>query len=515
VTQNGVNEYIKINIMKNELKVYNSLHRKKEIFKPLHEGHVGMYVCGPTVYSDVHLGNCRTFVSFDIIYRYLKYLGYKVRYVRNITDVGHLENEEGSGEDKIAKRARLEQLEPMEIVQKYSNGFHDMMRIFNVEKPSIEPRATGHILEQIEMVQEIMDNGFAYERNGSVYFDTLKYAKDKGVYGELSGRKIDDLIAESRDGLKNQGEKNHPADFAIWMKASPEHILRWNSPWSVGFPGWHLECSVMSTKYLGENFDIHGGGNDLKFPHHENEIAQNTAACGHAPAKYWLHTNMLLMNGRKMSKSDGNTISPGELFTGESTHVSKGYSPMAVRFFMLQTHYSSTLDLTDEALQAAEKGYRRLMEASKSLSNMKPAANAEAGKEDQEILDLMTLAKTEMDDNFNTPKALGRMFELSSKINSLKDGHLPLSEVSAETLEALKTFFHGFVFDIFGLKDESTASGEDSGLVDGLMDFVIEMRADARENKDWPTSDKIRDKMKELKVQLKDGKDGTSWTAGE
>lgn len=502
-------------IMENELRVYNSLHRKKEIFKPIHEGHIGMYVCGPTVYSDVHLGNCRTFVSFDIIFRYLKFLGYKVRYVRNITDVGHLENDADTGEDKIAKRARLEQLEPMEVVQKYTNGFHDVMRMFNALEPSIEPRATGHILEQIEMVQEILDNGYAYESNGSVYFDTLKYAEEKGVYGELSGRKIEDLMAESRDDLKNQDEKKHSSDFAIWMKASPEHILRWNSPWSVGFPGWHLECSVMSTKYLGETFDIHGGGNDLKFPHHENEIAQNTASCGHTPCNFWLHTNMLLMNGRKMSKSDGNTISPWELFSGESPHVSKGYSPMVVRFFMLQTHYSSTLDLTDEALQAAEKGYRRLMEAYKSLSNLEPDAAAIAGKTDQELNELMDLAMADMNDDFNTPKALARLFELSSRINSLKDGHLPLSEVAAESLQRLKAFLHGFVFEIFGLRDETGASGEDNSLLDGLMDFVIEMRMDARNNKDWTTSDKIRDKMKELKIQLKDGKDGTTWTVGE
>ena len=500
--------------MKN-LKVYNSLKRKKEIFTPILEGHVGMYVCGPTVYSDVHLGNCRTFVSFDIMFRYLKSLGYKVRYVRNITDVGHLENDADTGEDKIAKRARLEQLEPMEIVQKYTNGFHEMMAIFNVQKPSIEPRATGHILGQIEMVQQIIDNGLAYERNGSVYFDTLKYAKEKGTYGALSGRKIDDLIAESRDDLKNQGEKNHPADFAIWMKASPEHILRWNSPWSVGFPGWHLECSVMSTKYLGETFDIHGGGNDLKFPHHENEVAQNTAACGHAPANYWLHTNMLLMNGRKMSKSDGNTISPGELFTGESTHVSKGYTPMVIRFFMLQTHYSSTLDLTDEGLQAAEKGYRRLMEANKTLSVLKAIDGTVDGKTGEDINASMQATTDEMNDDFNTPKTLARLFELSNKINSLKDGHLPMNEVSKETLAALAVFFEKFVFDILGLKDETAVASGNSDVVDGLMDFIIELRQDAREKKDWPASDKIRDKMKELKIQLKDGKGGTEWTVGE
>lgn len=496
-----------------DLKVYNTLKREKEVFKPIHQDHVGMYVCGPTVYSDVHLGNCRTFVSFDIIYRHLKYLGYKVRYVRNITDVGHLVDDADTGEDKIAKRARLEKLEPMEVVQKYTNGFHEMMAIFNTENPSIEPRATGHILGQIEMVQQIIDNGLAYERNGSVYFDTLKYAQEKGTYGALSGRKIDDLIAESRDNLKNQSEKNHPADFAIWMKASPEHILRWNSPWSVGFPGWHLECSVMSTKYLGETFDIHGGGNDLKFPHHENEVAQNVAACGHAPANYWLHTNMLLMNGRKMSKSDGNTISPGELFTGESPHVTKGYSPMVVRFFMLQTHYSSTLDLTDEGLQAAEKGYRRLMEAKKSLVSLQSDATAD-GEVGTEIKALIQGTLDEMNDDFNTPKTLAKLFELSSKINGLKDGHLALSEVSKDTLTALSTFFGEFILNVLGLKDESTADGN-SDVLDGLMDFIIELRQDARQNKDWTASDKIRDKMKELKIQLKDGKDGTEWTVGE
>ena len=327
--------------MSRELVVYNSLTRQKEIFKPLQEGYIGMYVCGPTVYSDVHLGNCRTFMSFDMIYRYLMHLGYKVRYVRNITDVGHMLDD---GEDRMSKGARLDNLEPMEVAQKYTIGFHDMMRIFNTLSPSIEPRATGHILEQIEMVQDIIDHGYGYIKNGSVYFDTIKFAEKTGEYGKLSGRIIEELISESRDNLKNQDEKNHPSDFAIWMKASDEHIMKWNSPWSVGFPGWHLECSAMSTKYLGKQFDIHGGGNDLKFPHHENEIAQNVGACGCQPAKYWLHTNMLLMNGKKMSKSDGNTISPDELFTGDSIHVSKGYSPMVVKFFMLQSHYRSPRD---------------------------------------------------------------------------------------------------------------------------------------------------------------------------
>ncbi|GJM33576.1 MAG: cysteine--tRNA ligase [Saprospiraceae bacterium] len=498
--------------MKTPLQVYNSLTREKETFTPLVEGRIGMYVCGPTVYNDVHLGNCRTFMSFDIIYRYLLYLGYKVRYVRNITDVGHLLDD---GEDRILKGARLDQLEPMEVVQKYTNGFHDIMRVFNALPPSIEPRATGHIIDQIEMVQAILDSGYAYLANGSVYFDTLKFAKEKDVYGKLSGRVVEDLLAESRENLKNQDEKRHPADFALWMKASPEHIMRWNSPWSVGFPGWHLECSAMSTKYLGKTFDIHGGGNDLKFPHHENEVAQNFTACGCAPANYWLHTNMLLMNGRKMSKSDGNTISPEELFTGNSPHVSKGYSPMVIRFFVLQSHYRSTLDLSDEAMQAAEKGYRRLMEANKNLQKMTPAAGAKAGELDQEIVDLMDQAFDEMNDDFNTPRALARLFELASRINSLKDGHLPMQEVSAETLERLQKVFHNFIFDIFGLLDENTAesNGEASSL-DTVMQLVIDIRQQARANKDWATSDMIRDALAAAKIQLKDGKDGTDWTKG-
>ena len=412
--------------MKNELKIQNSLTRQKEVFKPITEGFIGMYVCGPTVYSDVHLGNCRTFVSFDVIYRYLNYLGYQVRYVRNITDVGHLTDE---GEDKMSKGARLAKLEPMEVAQKYTVGFHDMMRIFNTLPPNIEPRATGHIIEQIEMVQQIIDNGLAYERNGSVYFDTIKFAKEQEVYGKLSGRKIDDLLVETRD-LKNQGEKNHPSDFAIWMKASDEHILRWNSPWSVGFPGWHLECSAMSTKYLGKTFDIHGGGNDLKFPHHENEVAQNHGACGCHPANYWIHTNMLLMNSKKMSKSDGNTITPTQLFTGESPHISKGYSPMMVKFFMLQAHYGSTLDITDEGLQAAEKGYRRMMEGNALLQKMEHPGNGNTSELDKEINNLMDKAFEQMSDDFNAPMAMARLFELVTKVNGLGAGHLSINDLS-------------------------------------------------------------------------------------
>lgn len=498
--------------MSDQLQVFNSLTRQKEIFTPIHKGQVGMYVCGPTVYSDVHLGNCRTFVSFDVIFRYLKYLGYKVRYVRNITDVGHLQDDADIGEeDKIGKKARLEQLEPMEIVQRYTDGFHKMMDIFNTLSPSIEPRATGHIIEQIEMVQQILDNGYAYVKNGSVYFDTLKFAQKNEVYGKLSGRVIDDLIAESRDDLKNQDEKNHPSDFAIWIKASPEHIMRWNSPWSVGFPGWHLECSAMSTKYLGKTFDIHGGGNDLKFPHHENEIAQNHGACGCAPARYWLHGNMLLMNGKKMSKSDGNSITPQELFSGNSEHISKGYSPMTLRFFMLQSHYRSTLDLTDEALLAAEKGFKRLLEANKTLQSLTHPGNGTSKALDAEILQLIDQIFEELNDDFNTPKALARVFELVNRINSLKDGHLSFSEITTGTLEKLKQTFNVVLYDICGLKDEMAESGA-NGTLDGLMRLIIDIRQDARESKNWATSDKIRDTLAELKIQLKDGKEGTSWS---
>lgn len=499
--------------MPSTLFITNSLTRQKEEFVPLVKGHVGMYVCGPTVYNDVHLGNCRTFMSFDVMYRWFLYLGYKVRYVRNITDVGHLEGDtdHSNAEDKVAKRARLEQLEPMEIVQKYTNGFHDMMRVFNTLPPSIEPRATQHIIEQIEMVQQIIDNGYAYVKNGSVYFDTPKFITDKGIYGQLSGRIVEDLISESRDDLKNQDEKNHPADFALWMKASPDHLMRWNSPWSVGFPGWHLECSAMSTKYLGQTFDIHGGGNDLKFPHHENEVAQNFGACNCKPANYWIHANMLLLNGRKMSKSDGNSISPQQLFTGDSEHISKAYSPMVVRFFVLQAHYGSPLDLTDEALLAAEKGYRRLMEAAKILSTTQHPGDGRKGSLDKEVLQLLDEVHQEMNDDFNTPKALARLFELVSKINSLKDGHLAWSEISTETWEQLQKVFHTFVSDVFGLLDD-TMAGEQTAVLDGLMGLIIDLRNQARTNKDWPTSDKIRDTLKDVGIQLKDSKEGTSWS---
>lgn len=500
-----------------DLFVYNSLTGEKEQFKPIDEGYVGMYVCGPTVYSDVHLGNCLTFTNFDIIYRYLLHIGYKVRYVRNITDVGHLLDD---GEDRISRGARLEKLEPMEVVQKYTNGFHDIMRILNNLPPSIEPRATGHIIEQIEMVQAILDNGLAYESNGSVYFDTAAFRdryKDKESsevgysYGNLSGRNVEDLFSETRE-LKNQGEKRHPADFAIWMKASDEHIMRWNSPWSVGFPGWHLECSAMSTKYLGNHFDIHGGGNDLKFPHHENEIAQNVGACSCTPSNYWLHTNMLLMNGKKMSKSDGNTISPVQLFTGDSPHVSKAYGPMIFRFFLLQSHYRSTVDLTDDALAAAEKGYHRLMEGMKRLESLS-TDSTENGALGNDIEELLGKMYEEMNNDFNTPKTLAIMFELITKVNAIVDGHLSVNEVSVATMDKLKSQMAGFVSEIMGLTDERIGGGQESHLIDGLMEVIISIRKQAREDKNWGTADLIRDSLTDLKIVLKDGKDGTSWTA--
>ncbi|MBC6995000.1 cysteine--tRNA ligase [Neolewinella lacunae] len=497
--------------MTTELKLHNSLTRQKEVFEPLNAGYVGLYVCGPTVYSDVHLGNCRTFTSFDIIYRYLQYKGYKVRYVRNITDVGHLTDE---GEDKMSKGARLAQLEPMEVAQKYTNGFHAMMAAFNNLPPNIEPRATGHIIEQIEMVQTILANGFAYEVNGSVYFDVEAFnARQNNDYGKLSGRRIDELLAESRE-LKSQDEKRSPTDFAIWMKAGEDHILRWNSPWGEGFPGWHLECSAMSTKYLGEAFDIHGGGNDLKFPHHENEIAQNVGSCGCGGARYWLHTNMLLMNGRKMSKSDGNTITPQQLFTGDSEHVSDSYSPMVLRFFMLQTHYRSTMDLTDAALQAAKKGYQRLMEAWASLGSLQATGGAQNGTVGKEMQTALAEAYAEMDDDFNTPKALAKVFELVSRINALKGGQLSLAEVNASTLQAVRTGLGTLLFDIFGLKEEGADAGAGQETLSKVMDLVLDLRAQARAEKNFAMSDKLRDALNAAGIVVKDGKDGAEWSVG-
>jgi cysteinyl-tRNA synthetase len=482
------------------LHLYNSLTHQKELFTPLHPDTIGMYVCGPTVYSDVHLGNCRTFVNFDLIYRYLLHLGYKVRYVRNITDVGHMLDD---GEDRMLKGAKAMQLEPMEVAQRYTVGFHEMMRIFNSLPPSIEPRATGHIPEQIEMVQEIIENGYGYISNGSVYFDVMKMVNDNGGYGQLSGRIPEELLQESRE-LKNQSDKKHPADFAIWMKASDEHIMRWQSPWSVGFPGWHLECSAMSTKYLGKTFDIHGGGNDLKFPHHENEIAQNVGSCRCQPAKYWLHANMLLLNGKKMSKSDGNTLSPVELFSGESPHVTKGYSPMVARFFMLQAHYRSTLDMTDDGFQAAERGFRRLMEAYQLLAKLPTGT----GTQDQLIADTIENAYDDMSDDFNAPRAMSRFFEIATPIFAISNNQLPVDTFSAAAVKKLQQAFESFIFDIFGLKEESDSQSNHLGSV---MSLVLELRQNARGRKDWGESDRIRDVLAEAGIQVKDGKEGSSW----
>jgi len=491
------------------LSVYNSLTRNKEVFKPLVDGQVSMYVCGPTVYSDVHIGNVRTFISFDVIYRTLLYLGYKVRYVRNITDVGHLLDD---GEDRISKGARKLQLEPMEVVQKYTNGFHDVMRTFGTLPPSIEPRATGHIIEQIEMVQAIIDNGYGYESNGSVYFDTAKYIADQPeLYGMLSGRKVEDLLTETRSELKNQSDKKHPSDFAIWMKASEDHIMRWNSPWSEGFPGWHLECSVMSTKYLGDTFDIHGGGNDLKFPHHENEIAQNMGACGCQPSRYWLHTNMLLMNGRKMSKSEDNSISPEELLTGDSKHISQAYHPMAIKFFMLQSHYSSTLDISDDALKGAEKGYKRLCEGLKTLASLE-GASAQMCPRDAELLELLDAIDAELCDDFNTPKAIAKMFEILPIINGYKGGTIDADQLSSDALKKTSDKLQRIFTEVLGLSSVLEDSSGGAQALDHVMELVLDMRQSARQNKDWTTSDKIRDGLATAGITVKDAKEGSSWT---
>ena len=487
--------------MPNDLHISNSLTRKKERFEPINAPYVGMYVCGPTVYSDVHLGNVRTFLTFDVVFRYLKFLDYKVRYVRNITDVGHLVGDVDEGEDKIAKKARLENIEPMEVVQKYTVGFHDVMRIFNIESPSIEPTATGHIIEQIEMIEKIIANGYGYEVNGSVYFDVPKYNEDH-PYGELSGRKVDELMSNSRD-LEGQQDKKSPLDFALWKKAEKGHLMRWNSPWGIGFPGWHLECSAMSTKYLGQKFDIHGGGMDLKFPHHECEIAQNVGANKEErPVRYWIHGNMLTVNGRKMSKSEGNGFTPEEPITGDHKLLDKGYSPMTVRFFMLMGHYSSTLDFSNEALQAAEKGLKKLMTAIGTLNGLAPAGGSE-----YDVAGLRERCAQAMNDDFNTPILISELFDMVKAINSANDGKLQLN---AADLDALKTVVNDYVFEVLGLRMENP--GGDNGLADGLMGLIIDLRKTARDNKDWGTSDQIRDGLKAVNVTLKDAKEGTTWS---
>lgn len=487
--------------MQSPLFIHNTLTRKKEEFKPIHHPYVGMYVCGPTVYSDVHLGNCRTFISFDIIYRYLSFLGYKVRYVRNITDAGHLESDADTGEDKISKKARLEQLEPMEIVQRYTVGFRKVMEQFNVLSPSIEPTATGHIIEQIEMVKKIISNGYAYEVNGSVYFDVEKYNKEFN-YGVLSNRNLDDLLNNTRD-LGGQEEKKGKLDFALWIKASPEHIMRWPSPWGEGFPGWHIECSAMSSKYLGEEFDIHGGGMDLIATHHTNEVAQNQA-CNHtSPSRFWIHTNMLTVNGQRMGKSLGNAFLPDELFEGSHPVLEKGYSPMSVRFFMLQTHYSSTLDFSNEALQAAERGFQRLMNAAKLVKDMQPSAPSSS----LGVKELEQNCYAAMNDDFNTPVLVAHLFEGVRLINSI---HAGIEKISADELLALQSIFSNFVYKVLGLYDDSVEG--DSQIVDSLIKIILDMRSEAKHRKDFSASDKIRDELKKIGIEVKDSKEGVTWS---
>jgi cysteinyl-tRNA synthetase len=488
------------------LHVYNSLTRQKEKFEPINPPYVGLYVCGPTVYSHAHIGNVRTFSSFDMIYRYLNFLGYKVRYVRNITDAGHLTNERGEGVNRMESQAKLESLEPMEIVQKYTVGFHQIMDMFNTYPPTIEPTATGHILEQIEMIETLIQNGYAYEVNGSVYFDVKAYNAQHD-YGKLSGRNIDELMAGYRD-LDGQDEKRNAIDFALWKNATPAHIMQWRSPWGMGFPGWHLECSAMSTKYLGKNFDIHGGGMDLKFPHHECEIAQNQGSCGHGGAKYWLHTNMLNFNGQKMSKSFGNSILPMEFVTGEHPLLDKGYSPMVVKFLFLQTHYSSELDINIKGLQDAEKGLKRLMDAREIVNQFNASefgqqANDTLGKQ---IQTLCSDCKTFMDDDFNTARVIANLFELSTLINSIKGGQIAKQDISAEILELMKQTLHDYLILVFGLKPIEEAN---AGKLDEVMQIVIDLRKQAKVKKDFATSDAIRNRLSEAGIQLKDEKDGT------
>ncbi len=482
----------------------NSLSGKKEVFKSINPGFVGMYVCGPTVYNNVHLGNVRTFLTFDIVSRYFRFLGYKVRYVRNITDVGHLENDADEGEDKIAKKARLEQLEPMEVVKHYTEGFHEVMRQFNILPPSIEPSATGHIVEQINITQNLIDKGLAYESNGSVYFNVRKYNNDHH-YGILSGRNVEELMESGRD-LDNQDEKREKIDFALWKKASPYHIMRWPSPWGDGFPGWHIECTVMSTKYLGETFDIHGGGMDLKFPHHECEIAQGTAATGKTPVNYWLHSNMLTVNGQKMSKSLGNSFLPRELFAGTHSLLDRGYGPMAVRFFMLQSHYSSTLDFSNEALQAAEKGFKKLINALGLIKKIEQNGTATPDMDvNSELGRLVNECYQNMSDDFNTAKTLAVLFEMSSRINDMKSGNLSLDKIEAEIFSNFKNTYISFMETVLGLEEEKEQNDE---VLKGTINLLIDLRKKARTDKNFALSDKIRDDLKKLGIQIKDGKDG-------
>lgn len=488
------------------ISVFNSLTKEKEVFEPLIKEKVGMYVCGPTVYSDVHLGNVRTFMSFDIVFRYLKYLGYSVRYVRNITDVGHLVGDADEGEDKIAKKARLEELEPMEVVQKYTNGFHAVMRMFNIQEPSIEPTATGHIIEQIEFIKTIINNGYAYETDGSVYFDVRKYHQDH-EYGKLSGRNIDDMLSNTRT-LSGQDQKRDPLDFALWKKADAGHLMQWPSPWGNGFPGWHLECSVMSTKYLGTTFDIHAGGMDLKFPHHEAEIAQNQGCCSKGGARYWMHANMLTVEGRKMAKSEGNGFTPEQLLTGNHKLLERGYSAMTVRFFMLMSHYASTLDFSNEALQAAEKGYKRLMTALKLSEKLPEPGTGKIDKgQSVEFKAPIIKAFTDLSDDFNTAKAIASLFDMTSKINSCYQDPEWIASLNPEDFDWAIRHFQGIIKDVLGLHDETQEEGG-MQLLDGVMEMVMELRKQAKFSKDYALSDQIRDDLKAKGIQIKDEKDG-------
>ena len=490
-------------MIENSLVVLNSLSGKKEDFKPLNPGYVGMYVCGPTVYSNVHLGNCRTFISFDIIYRYLRHLGYKVRYVRNITDAGHLENDADSGEDRIAKKARIEKIEPMEVVQHYTVDFHQILEKFNTLPPSIEPTATGHIIEQIEFIKKIFDAGFAYEINGSVYFDVLKYNQTHH-YGKLSRRKIEELIHNTRS-LEGQSDKKNPQDFALWKKAEPQHIMCWPSPWSDGFPGWHLECTAMSTKYLGDSFDIHGGGMDLKFPHHECEIAQAQSVNINPPVKYWLHANMLTLNGKKMSKSTGNNILPMDIFTGNNDKFSKPYSPEVVRFFMLQAHYTSVLDISQEALDASEKGYQKLMDAVNQLTKINPGKKAGSFNPDQ----WLKRCYAAMNDDFNSPLLIAHLFEAVKFINRVVYKDHPIDE---SQFEILKKMLSTFIYDILGIAPMQKPSSSKEEILHKTIALLIELRNNARTDKDFKTSDRIRDQLLDFGIQLKDSKEGTHFT---
>jgi cysteinyl-tRNA synthetase len=496
------------------LKVYNSLSRQKETFESLTPGHVGLYVCGPTVSGESHLGHARPFITFDFIFRYLKFLGNKVRYVRNITDAGHFEEEGREAEDKISKKAVLEKLEPMELVQKYTNMFHWAMHQFNNLEPTIEPTATGHIVEQINMIEQIIDDGYAYVANGSVYFDVEKYHEDygkKGIpYGILSGRVLDDQLETTRE-LEAQDEKRSKVDFALWKNAAPEHIMRWKSPWGTGFPGWHIECSAMSTKYLGDRFDIHGGGMDLQFPHHECEIAQSVVCNHHIPARYWLHNNMITINGKKMGKSYNNVIKLSELFSGEHPMLQQAYGPMTVRFFILQTHYRSTLDFSNEALQAAEKGLKRLWEAYELLMTMEFDASKELNTDvEKNLLGLAAEFNEFMDDDFNTAKVLANMFTMVNHINSFRSGAYEKQTLSANGISILKKQFKAFIEDIFGLKMDT---GADDLKLEGVLKLIVDIRKDARSKKDFVTSDKIRNSLNEIGIVLKDEKDGSvSWS---